>query len=57
MLREALDYTIRTFAPERWGQVDRFVTFFATSFPESNLYRASRSFGRSGACPSMAGLY
>jgi hypothetical protein len=30
-----LDYTVRTFAPEQWGQVDRFATFFAASFPEA----------------------
>ncbi len=30
-----LDYTVRTFAPERWGQVDRFATFFAASFPDA----------------------
>jgi hypothetical protein len=27
--------TIRTFAPERWGQVDIFATFFASSFPNA----------------------
>lgn len=26
-------YTVRTFAPEQWGQIDVFATFFATSFP------------------------
>jgi len=26
-------YTVRTFAPEQWGQVDLFATFFAVSFP------------------------
>lgn len=32
-LSPCLNYTIRTFAPERWGQIDRFVTFFSVSFP------------------------
>lgn len=31
-----LNYTIRTFTPERWGQIDRFVTFFSASFPEAS---------------------
>lgn len=30
-----LDYTVRTFVPEQWGEVDRFATFFAASFPEA----------------------
>jgi hypothetical protein len=30
-----IDYTVRTFAPERWGQTDRFATFFAASFPDA----------------------
>jgi len=34
-LPRKLDYTIRTFAPERWGQIDKFATFFAVSFPEA----------------------
>jgi hypothetical protein len=29
------DYTVRTFAPEQWGQIDRFATFFAASFPDA----------------------
>jgi hypothetical protein len=28
-------YTIRTFAPEQWGQVDMFATFFSSSFPDA----------------------
>src|ERR1039458_4635449 len=31
-----LHHTNRTFAPERWGQIDRFVTFFSASFPEAS---------------------
>jgi hypothetical protein len=26
---------VRTFAPERWGQVDKFAAFFASSFPDA----------------------
>lgn len=33
--RRKTDYTVRTFAPEQWGQVDKFATFFVSSFPES----------------------
>lgn len=28
-------YTVRTFAPEQWGQIDLFTTFFASSFPSA----------------------
>jgi hypothetical protein len=34
-IRRKLDYTVRTFAPEGWGQIDRFATFFQTSFPDA----------------------
>jgi hypothetical protein len=30
-----VNYTVRTFAPERWGEMDRFAAFFSASFPES----------------------
>jgi len=30
-----VNYTVRTFAPELWGEMDRFATFFSASFPES----------------------
>lgn len=30
-----VDYTVRTFAPEQWGQIDIFATFFASSFPDA----------------------
>lgn len=30
-----LNYTVQIFAPEQWGQVDRFATFFAASFPDA----------------------
>ena len=33
--KRKIDYTVRTFAPERWGQIDRFATFFAASFPDA----------------------
>jgi len=33
--KPTLNYTIRTFAPEQWGQADRFATFFAASFPDA----------------------
>ena len=29
------DYSVRTFVPEQWGQIDRFATFFAASFPDA----------------------
>ncbi len=28
-------YTVRTFAPEQWGQIDMFTTFFTSSFPDA----------------------
>jgi hypothetical protein len=28
-------YTVRAFAPEQWGQIDLFTTFFASSFPDA----------------------
>jgi hypothetical protein len=34
-LPQRLNYTIRIFAPERWGQVNRFSTFFSASFPDA----------------------
>jgi len=30
-----VEYTVRIFAPEAWGEVDRFCVFFAASFPEA----------------------
>jgi len=33
--KRKIDYTVRTFAPEQWGQIDRFATFFAASFPNA----------------------
>ena len=33
--RRRTDYTVRTFAPEQWGQLDKFATFFVISFPDS----------------------
>lgn len=30
-----VNYTVRTFAPELWGEMDRFAAFFSASFPES----------------------
>jgi hypothetical protein len=33
--KRKIDYTVRTFAPEQWGQLDRFATFFAASFPNA----------------------
>jgi hypothetical protein len=33
--KRTIDYTVRTFAPEHWGQIDRFAAFFAASFPDA----------------------
>jgi hypothetical protein len=33
--KRKIDYTVRTFAPEQWGQIDRFAAFFAASFPDA----------------------
>ena len=33
--KRTLDYTVRIFAPEQWGEIDRFATFFAASFPDA----------------------
>jgi hypothetical protein len=30
-----IDYTVRTFAPELWGEMDRFAAFYSASFPSS----------------------
>jgi len=30
--KREIDYTVRTFAPEQWGQIDRFAAFFVASF-------------------------
>jgi hypothetical protein len=30
-----VNYTVRTFAPELWGEMDRFATFHGASFPDS----------------------
>jgi hypothetical protein len=29
-------HAVRAFAPEQWGHVDKFATFFASSFPDAN---------------------
>lgn len=33
--KQKIDYTVRTFAPEQWGELDRFATFFSASFPDA----------------------
>ncbi len=35
--KRKIDYTVRTFAPEQWGQIDRFAKFFAASFPDAKF--------------------
>ncbi len=33
--QQTIAYAVRTFAPEQWGQIDLFTTFFASSFPDA----------------------
>jgi hypothetical protein len=35
--KRRVDYTVRTFAPEQWSQIDRFATFFNASFPDAKF--------------------